>query len=186
MQEYLRDAARAAPESISFSAERVISGYCGFQDYEAVLLHKKEVEKPTAEEVWYAYANMQRQTSTNYRTTSEKYSACYVCGKKITHAMPLCEGPCYYRPHERWTIRQVLPFPKRQEIWNYRLVCELCTDHKNMSLYHAALEDNHDSTESQAVRENITTLADAVDIYHHKYMGEKRESSSSSEEEEEE
>jgi hypothetical protein len=186
MQEYLRDAAHAAPESISFSAEKVISGYCDFRDYEAVLLHKKEVEKPTAEEVWYAYANMQRQTSTNYCTTSEKRSACYVCGCKITHAMSLCEGPCYYRPYEQWTIRQVIPFLNRQEIWNYRLVCELCSGHKDMSLYHAALLDNHDRTESQAVRESITMLFEAVDIYHHNYMGEKREGSSSEEEEEEE
>lgn len=136
MKEYLRDAARVAPERISFSAERVISGYGRFIDYEAVLLHKKEIEKPSVEEVWFAYSEKQRQTSTQYCTTSEKYSACYVCGCKITHDIPLYDGPCYYRPCEQWTIRQVLPFPNRQETWNYRLVCKFCTNHDIMTLYH--------------------------------------------------
>lgn len=181
MQEYLRDAARTAPESISFSAGRVISGYCGFQDYEAVLLHKKEVEKPTTEEVWYAYANMQRRTSTNYRTTSEKCSACYVCGKKIAHSCHYNGGGSCAKSHKAWTAAQVIPFLNCQAIWNYRLVCLDCSD-SDLPLYHGALVNNQDVAKSQAVRENITTLFGALYIYYREYTGEKMEGVSSPEE----
>ena len=51
-----------------------------------------------------------------------------------------------------------------------------------MTLYHVALANTHDSRESQAVRENITTLFQALDIYFHDYIGEKRDDSSDEEE----
>lgn len=168
MQEYLREVARSSSDE--FSAEKVLAVSYRRQACEAVLVHKKKVEKPTLEECWYAYANMQRQTSSVYRTVSEEESACYLCGCAISHSCPYDGGACCHNSDISWTIDQVVPNLDRHEIWNYRLVCFECCANE-VSLYHAALSNGEDSSTSQAVRERITTLTKAVKVYHKTYTG---------------
>ena len=116
MEDYLISLATNSPRSISFSANRVISGYCNYRDKEAVLLHKDKVDAPTPDQVWVAWSQHQRENSNNYHSSSFTRSACYVCGEKLSEAFTSTEGTTYPSRRKCWTIRQVVPFLERRKL----------------------------------------------------------------------
>ena len=119
--------------------------------------------------VWEVYAVKQKRHHRNgaqeQQTYHQRCSACYVCGSQVG----IADDSDVMYP---WNSTVVVKGNKCRDITNYRICCDDCHHGSSNydSLYQYALSNYHTKKTSLAVRDEITDLAEAYKVCHHRYV----------------